>query len=168
MGDLPPCKKIPLAPPSITYLSRGQDKSKYYPRPLISDMHTDKQYEKTLKLVQKHLDAKEGNKIGDQWKDAKAAFADYSQSMPQWNSEMQSQATIHQSKLNIGMKHYHDKGFYFPYSLDFRGRAYPIVPTFNHLGRDDMRCLMEFADKKPLGKQGFKLAEDSPSQFDGL
>src|SRR4051794_13223937 len=43
---------------------------------------------------------------------------------------------------------------YFPHSLDFRGRAYPIPPLFNHLGNDLCRGLLLFKDAKPLGKNG--------------
>ncbi|CAG8708834.1 7870_t:CDS:10, partial [Funneliformis mosseae] len=43
---------------------------------------------------------------------------------------------------------------YFPHSLDFRGRAYPIPPLFNHLGNDLCRGLLLFKEAKPLGKNG--------------
>ncbi|CAI2165014.1 16952_t:CDS:10 [Funneliformis geosporum] len=43
---------------------------------------------------------------------------------------------------------------YFPHSLDFRGRAYPIPPLFNHLGNDLCRGLLLFKEPKPLGKNG--------------
>ncbi|KXN70512.1 DNA/RNA polymerase [Conidiobolus coronatus NRRL 28638] len=47
-----------------------------------------------------------------------------------------------------------DHEFYFPHNLDFRGRAYPIPPLFNHLGNDLTRGLLVFANKKPLGREG--------------
>ncbi|KAI8058022.1 hypothetical protein BDF22DRAFT_663366 [Syncephalis plumigaleata] len=43
---------------------------------------------------------------------------------------------------------------YFPHNLDFRGRAYPIPPLFNHLGNDICRGLLLFAEGKPLGEKG--------------
>ncbi|KAG7664254.1 RPO41 [[Candida] subhashii] len=45
---------------------------------------------------------------------------------------------------------------YFPHSLDFRGRAYPICPTFNHLGSDVTRSLFLFWDGKQLGESGLR------------
>jgi len=44
--------------------------------------------------------------------------------------------------------------FYFPYNMDFRGRAYPIPPNLNHLGSDMCRGMLQFAEKKPLGQNG--------------
>ncbi|RKP26622.1 hypothetical protein SYNPS1DRAFT_2358, partial [Syncephalis pseudoplumigaleata] len=45
---------------------------------------------------------------------------------------------------------------YFPHNLDFRGRAYPIPPLFNHLGNDICRGLLLFAEGKPLGERGMQ------------
>ena len=42
----------------------------------------------------------------------------------------------------------------FPHNLDFRGRAYPISPHFNHLGGDLTRSLFLFWDGKELGEEG--------------
>ncbi|GMM38212.1 DNA-directed RNA polymerase [Saccharomycopsis crataegensis] len=44
--------------------------------------------------------------------------------------------------------------FYFPHNLDFRGRAYPITPHFNHLGNDLSRGLLIFWEGKKLGPKG--------------
>lgn len=43
---------------------------------------------------------------------------------------------------------------YFPHSLDFRGRAYPMHPHLNHMGQDICRGLLTFADARPLGRHG--------------
>ena len=43
---------------------------------------------------------------------------------------------------------------FFPHSLDFRGRAYPINVYLNQLGNDLSRGLIQFWDGKPLGKSG--------------
>ncbi|KAF9581360.1 DNA-directed RNA polymerase [Lunasporangiospora selenospora] len=48
-----------------------------------------------------------------------------------------------------------DQPMYFPHNLDFRGRAYPIPPLFNHLGNDLCRGLLQFDEPKPLGAKGF-------------
>jgi DNA-directed RNA polymerase len=44
--------------------------------------------------------------------------------------------------------------FYFPYQLDFRGRAYPAGTLLQPQGDDIARALLTFAHAKPLGKQG--------------
>ncbi|KAF9088689.1 DNA-directed RNA polymerase [Mortierella sp. AD031] len=48
-----------------------------------------------------------------------------------------------------------DDPMYFPHNMDFRGRAYPIPPLFNHLGNDLCRGLLMFDEAKPLGAKGF-------------
>lgn len=47
-----------------------------------------------------------------------------------------------------------EEAFYFPHSLDFRGRAYPMHPHLNHLGNDLCRGLLYFAEARPLGRNG--------------
>ena len=44
--------------------------------------------------------------------------------------------------------------FYFPTNMDFRGRSYPMPPTFNHLGADIDRGMLSFHRAKPLGEAG--------------
>jgi len=48
------------------------------------------------------------------------------------------------------------KRLYFPHSLDFRGRAYPIPPHFNHIGNDLCRGLLMFYEGKALGARGLR------------
>ncbi|KAK4494742.1 hypothetical protein PRZ48_014098 [Zasmidium cellare] len=45
---------------------------------------------------------------------------------------------------------------YFPHNMDFRGRAYPIPPYLNHMGADNVRGLLVFADGKELGEDGLR------------
>ncbi|KAJ9644611.1 DNA-directed RNA polymerase [Coniosporium tulheliwenetii] len=47
-----------------------------------------------------------------------------------------------------------DEVFYFPHNLDFRGRAYPLPPLFNHMGADPARGLLIFGTGKELGSVG--------------
>ena len=44
--------------------------------------------------------------------------------------------------------------FYCPQNVDYRGRAYPIPPYFNHTGADHVRALFNFAEGKELGSEG--------------
>ena len=52
------------------------------------------------------------------------------------------------------MLKFRDTIIWFPHSLDFRGRSYPIPPHFNHLGSDIARSLILFAEGNKLGKHG--------------
>ncbi|EMC91554.1 hypothetical protein BAUCODRAFT_38669 [Baudoinia panamericana UAMH 10762] len=45
---------------------------------------------------------------------------------------------------------------YFPHNMDFRGRAYPIPPYLNHMGADNVRGVLVFAEGKPLGDKGLR------------
>lgn len=43
---------------------------------------------------------------------------------------------------------------FFPHNVDFRGRAYPLSPHFNHLGNDMTRSLFLFWEGRRLGDRG--------------
>lgn len=58
-------------------------------------------------------------------------------------------------KLEIARAFLNDT-MYFPHSLDFRGRAYPIPPHFNHLGNDLCRGLLQFGTGRELGQTGLR------------
>ncbi|KAI9665551.1 MAG: DNA-directed RNA polymerase [Alyxoria varia] len=47
-----------------------------------------------------------------------------------------------------------DKDIYCPHNVDFRGRAYPIPPYFNHMGADNVRALFQFSKGMELGEAG--------------
>ncbi|CAK7207106.1 DNA-directed RNA polymerase [Sporothrix eucalyptigena] len=51
---------------------------------------------------------------------------------------------------------FRDQTFYFPHNVDFRGRAYPIPPYFNHMGADHVRGILTFAKGKALGEDGLR------------
>lgn len=69
------------------------------------------------------------------------------------NSEVHSLRCDLQLKLWVADK-FIDDTFYYPYNMDFRGRAYPVPPNLNHLGSDLCRGILTFADVKPLGPDG--------------
>ncbi|KAK8090828.1 DNA-directed RNA polymerase [Apiospora phragmitis] len=46
--------------------------------------------------------------------------------------------------------------FLFPHNMDFRGRAYPIPTYLNHMGADNTRGLLQFAQGKTLGESGLR------------
>lgn len=72
---------------------------------------------------------------------------------------MQTQARSKRAQFLIGMTSAHKykdyERIYFPYQVDFRGRAY-AVPALNPQGPDWMKALLMFAEGKPLGAEGWK------------
>lgn len=57
------------------------------------------------------------------------------------NHDLHSLRCDTKNKLSIGWKFVNDDIFY-PWNLDFRGRAYPIPPNLNHLGSDMCRGML--------------------------
>ncbi|CAN6450752.1 unnamed protein product [Victoria cruziana] len=72
------------------------------------------------------------------------------------NSERHAQRCDIELKLSVARKMRKEESFYYPHNLDFRGRAYPMHPHLNHLGSDLCRGILEFAEGKPLGKNGLR------------
>lgn len=57
--------------------------------------------------------------------------------------------------LQLAERYVQYEAIYFPYQLDFRGRIY-AVPYLNPQGPDYQKALIEFAEGKPLGSEGWK------------
>ena len=57
-------------------------------------------------------------------------------------------------KLNQAEKFKDFPEIYFPYNLDFRGRAYPIPPHLSNIGSDLCRGMLKFSKSKQLGERG--------------
>jgi len=57
-------------------------------------------------------------------------------------------------KLNQAQQFQNFERIYFPYNLDFRGRAYPVPPHLSNIGSDLCRGMLTFAESKPLGPRG--------------
>ena len=57
-------------------------------------------------------------------------------------------------KLNQAQKFKNFSEIFFPYNVDFRGRAYPVPPHFSIVGSDLCRGLLVFAHPKKLGRNG--------------
>ncbi len=70
------------------------------------------------------------------------------------NARLASERPTFLLRLQAAKEHYHALKIYFPHSVDFRGRAYPVPPHLNHQGPDICRGLLEFAETKPLGERG--------------
>lgn len=70
-------------------------------------------------------------------------------------------------KMEIARAYLGEK-FYFPHNLDFRGRAYPLSPNFNHMGNDLSRGLLIFWHGKELGETGLRWLKIHLSNLFGI
>lgn len=70
-------------------------------------------------------------------------------------------------KLEIARAFIGEK-LYFPHNVDFRGRAYPLSPHFNHLGGDMTRSLFLFWEGKELGSTGLEWLKIHLANLSGL
>ena len=66
---------------------------------------------------------------------------------------LKSQRCFQNFQLEVA-RAYLNETFYFPHNCDFRGRAYPMVPFLNHMGADNSRGLLMFAQGKELTSEG--------------
>lgn len=69
--------------------------------------------------------------------------------LQQWTSKHMD----FQAKLDLAEFCKDYEQFWFPYSLDFRGRAYPIPPV-SHMGDDLSRSFLRFSIGRKLGERG--------------
>ena len=73
-----------------------------------------------------------------------------------FHSGIHSQRSYQNYQLETARAFLNEERLYFPHSVDFRGRAYPISPILNHMGSDFSRCLLRFANGKELGTVGLQ------------
>ncbi|CAI6342101.1 unnamed protein product [Periconia digitata] len=71
-------------------------------------------------------------------------------------SGIHSQRCFQNFQLEIARAYLKEKQMFFPHSVDFRGRAYPVPPLLNHIGADLARSLLKFANGKELGAVGLQ------------
>jgi len=70
------------------------------------------------------------------------------------NAKLYSKRVELVQKLWLAEKFEGEEAIYFPHSLDFRGRIYPMVSCLNPQGDDAAKGLLEFSEGKPLGDGG--------------
>ena len=70
------------------------------------------------------------------------------------NFRMMSKRVTMISRLSIAEKYSEFSEFYFPHSLDWRGRVYPISGFLHPQSDDRGKALLQFAEGKPLGETG--------------
>ena len=76
--------------------------------------------------------------------------------MRQKNRELQSLRCDFVYKLQVAKDMQEETAFYYPHNVDFRGRAYTMHPHLNHLGADNCRGLLLFAEAHALGPDGLR------------
>jgi len=70
------------------------------------------------------------------------------------NVQRRSKRMIVANTLSIAERYADEPTIYFPYTLDFRGRAYPVPSFLQPQGCDYQKALLRFSVGKPLGEQG--------------
>lgn len=75
--------------------------------------------------------------------------------MRQKNMDLRSLRFSASLKLDQAEKFKDFDHIYFPYNMDFRGRAYPVPPHLSNVGSDLCRGVLMFAEPKALGDRGF-------------
>lgn len=70
------------------------------------------------------------------------------------NARSRSQRQSVEFQLTTATRFLDVERFYFPYTMDWRGRLYPVPVILNPQGNDLAKGLLMFADGKPLGKRG--------------
>jgi DNA-directed RNA polymerase len=70
------------------------------------------------------------------------------------NARMASQRISAAQKIALAARFEPEEAIYFPHSLDFRGRVYPVPGTLNPQGDDQAKALLRFSRGKSLGASG--------------
>jgi DNA-directed RNA polymerase len=87
------------------------------------------------------------------------ARAKWGKAMQEYENEvggLHSQRCFQNFVLEVANSYRAEPRIYYPHSVDFRGRAYPIPPILNHIGADVSRGLLLFGNRKELGTVGLQ------------
>lgn len=81
--------------------------------------------------------------------DAKRRWKAVARAVYHANAELGSKKTLY-AKIHLIASHFKDSPLYFPYKLDFRGRAYPIPAFLNPQGCSLAKGLLRFTNGKRI------------------
>lgn len=70
------------------------------------------------------------------------------------NARATSKRVSAAQKISLALRFAPEAAIWFPHSLDFRGRVYPVPGTLNPQSDDQGKSLLCFAEGKPLGSTG--------------
>ncbi|XRD77692.1 T3/T7 RNA polymerase [Dyella marensis] len=111
--------------------------------------HRDLEQVPGLPVAAEHMDA---------WKEENPeAFKDWKRrrfEVYERNARSTSKRISAANKIALAARFAPEAVIFFPHSLDFRGRVYPIPGTLNPQGDDQTKALLVFAEGMPLGKEG--------------
>jgi len=103
----------------------------------------------TISRMKNHSCFDDDKEVLKEWK--KQASAVYEQN---WRTKSKVAALA--KKITIARRFKSEPRFYFPYQLDWRGRAYPLPVFLNPQGDDTAKGLLEFAQGKRLDKKALR------------
>lgn len=86
--------------------------------------------------------------------DVLTAWKGRAAAMYETNAKLESKRMDTSQKLWLAEKFADEEAIYFPHSLDFRGRVYPMPSGLNPQSDDAGKALLQFANGKPLGQHG--------------
>ncbi len=95
--------------------------------------------------------------LEDMTEKEKAAFLGWKQearAVHESNAMNRSKRCALLSKLRLSGEVVDEDAIYFPHSLDFRGRIYPMSAELSPQSDDHSKALLQFAEGKPLGENG--------------
>ena len=159
-GDLPILEvAMPLKDDCIRVVPIRKYKTVFAPKNKVPDTEDDHEDDSDLlppwdKEIGTPSSSLETEKIVEQ-KIKKTTVTDIDPTIPRFDEKYYSDlckrtvsknASIFSMRCDLELKFYvaekfrHDT-FYFPYNLDFRGRAYPVPPNLNHLGENILHGL---------------------------
>lgn len=70
------------------------------------------------------------------------------------NGRAMSKRVASGEKMSLARRFANESSIYFPHSLDFRGRVYPVPSLLTPQGDDQAKALLHFAEGVPLGEHG--------------
>ena len=70
------------------------------------------------------------------------------------NNKLESKRESMRRSMQVAEEHKQYSALYFPHTLDFRGRAYPLPQDLNPQGDDFVRGLLEFSEAKLIDARG--------------
>jgi len=100
-----------------------------------------------LPLPAKPQDIETNEEARTQWKREAARVHSH-------NATIRGERIAQRMKLNTAEDYSQYETIYFPHTLDWRGRAYPVPVFLNPQGDDMAKSLLQFAEGKPLGEEG--------------
>ncbi len=72
------------------------------------------------------------------------------------NIQLRRDRLQQQQLLGLAERFRDEASVYFPHSLDFRGRVYPVPQVLHPQGSDNVKALLRFSEGKPLGDDGHR------------